>query len=555
MPRTHVTPADYDPAENEFTIATVDGNPYLQLGGLATDDDARNLFESIFDGHVGFFQNDRRVAAIKVAAPFDATNGIRLASVPVLTEGESYYVEFTQARPGRDGRDATGGSNRRTGGMQPFKLDGMQGRRYGPMIPFNVNGLGGMHPYTGDGMSGKPSGTPMRGRFPKKRESAADILEMFDGVPELIRDYMWDLIATQIPEGADKSRIQGFIEGYTEAFTSQLKSKLETTEIFNTDEKSKLGLIEPLATQDQTAAEIIALLQALPVGSRLNINWFDGELNIPTNTASWHGAFQLRTAYTSGSIVTDNNNVFIYTENIPASNTTRPGVDARAEHLDVGSPNDLSDLSKSGLTFTVTRRSGASFNLTISSTDIYNAINGMTTAQKNGLRGIIGAAAASHNHDSRYYTEAQSDARFAPVSHNHDSRYYTETESDGRFAAAAHNHDSRYYTETESDSRFAPRSTISATAANVLAALVAMSTTQEGQARGAIKALGNVTIRYRDEQVPARTSRTFTADLIYLYSSERVSQPTRNGFFANSLTVTALPSFNGRVYFTEINFS
>ena len=82
--------------------------------------------------------------------------------------------------------------------MTPFALDGMQGRKYGPMIPFNVNSLGGMRPYTRDGMIGKPSGTPMTGRFPKKRQSAEDILAMFDGVPELVADYMWGLIAEQI---------------------------------------------------------------------------------------------------------------------------------------------------------------------------------------------------------------------------------------------------------------------------------------------------------------------------------------------------------------------
>jgi hypothetical protein len=29
----------------------------------------------------------------------------------------------------------------------------------------------------------------------------------------------------------------------------------------------------------------------------------------------------------------------------------------------------------------------------------------------------VGAAAASHNHDDRYYTESEADARFAPISH------------------------------------------------------------------------------------------------------------------------------------------
>ena len=33
----------------------------------------------------------------------------------------------------------------------------------------------------------------------------------------------------------------------------------------------------------------------------------------------------------------------------------------------------------------------------------------------------------AHTHDSRYYTETESDARFAPISHNHDNSYNTES--------------------------------------------------------------------------------------------------------------------------------
>ena len=43
----------------------------------------------------------------------------------------------------------------------------------------------------------------------------------------------------------------------------------------------------------------------------------------------------------------------------------------------------------------------------------------------------IGAAASSHNHDDRYYTESEMDTFLAGKSdttHNHDTRYYTETE-------------------------------------------------------------------------------------------------------------------------------
>lgn len=40
---------------------------------------------------------------------------------------------------------------------------------------------------------------------------------------------------------------------------------------------------------------------------------------------------------------------------------------------------------------------------------------------------------ATHNHDDRYFTETESDARFSPIGHDHDTRYYTESESDNRY--------------------------------------------------------------------------------------------------------------------------
>jgi len=47
-----------------------------------------------------------------------------------------------------------------------------------------------------------------------------------------------------------------------------------------------------------------------------------------------------------------------------------------------------------------------------------------------------------HIHDGRYFTETESDARFAPISHNHDSIYYTKTQLD------AGQLNTLYYTKT-----------------------------------------------------------------------------------------------------------
>lgn len=59
----------------------------------------------------------------------------------------------------------------------------------------------------------------------------------------------------------------------------------------------------------------------------------------------------------------------------------------------------------------------------------------------------------THNHDSRYYTQSESDSRYASSGHSHDSRYYTKSQSNSNYAPSSHNHDSRYYTESEIDSK------------------------------------------------------------------------------------------------------
>ncbi len=63
-------------------------------------------------------------------------------------------------------------------------------------------------------------------------------------------------------------------------------------------------------------------------------------------------------------------------------------------------------------------------------------------------------AQSAHNHDNRYYTESESDARFlGKTAKAADSNLLDGLDSSA-FSRTTHNHDDRYYTETESDARF-----------------------------------------------------------------------------------------------------
>ena len=352
--------------------------------------------------------------------------------------------------------------------VTPF-YRGVKGRIYRGVNPFPKERLLPFH----RGVLGKPY-RGIRGSGEKREQNATDILKLFDGVPELVADYMWDLIMDRLPDPTElrdaqttynliQSRIQNYVTGYTEPFTNTLKNKLDG--------------VETGATADLTAVEIISLLEGLAPGTRLDINWFDGNLNIPTNTASWHGAFQLNTAYSSGSIVTDNNSVFIYISDVADTNTTRPADDSKAEHLDVGSPLDLTNAAKSGLTFTFTRRNGNNVNMTITSADILTAIQAMNTMQKTAVRNAIGAASSGHTH-SGYASSGHTHSGYALSGHLHN------------YASPTHTHDSRYFTESEMNTKLAGKSNVghthtaaSVTAANVLASVLAFTTSQKGQAR------------------------------------------------------------------------
>ena len=106
------------------------------------------------------------------------------------------------------------------------------------------------------------------------------------------------------------------------------------------------------------------------------------------------------------------------------------------------------------------------------STDTPNAGRVKWNNNDTELQTAITAHKTSSDHDSRYYTEAEADARFAPIgepllivhktSSDHDSRYYTEAEVDAALALRDANlnthktssdHDSRYVLRTEAKRR------------------------------------------------------------------------------------------------------
>ena len=74
----------------------------------------------------------------------------------------------------------------------------------------------------------------------------------------------------------------------------------------------------------------------------------------------------------------------------------------------------------------------------------------------------VGAAAASHTHDDRYYTESEVDTKLSSksdTSHTHDGRYYTEDEVDTKVSAlntsiATKANSSDVYTKSEVDTKF-----------------------------------------------------------------------------------------------------
>ncbi len=97
---------------------------------------------------------------------------------------------------------------------------------------------------------------------------------------------------------------------------------------------------------------------------------------------------------------------------------------------------------------------------------VWGEITGELEHQADLKAALDGKSDTGHDHDDRYYTEAEADALLSGKSdtgHDHDDRYYTEAEADALLSGKSdtgHDHDDRYYTKTEIDTALAEKANV-----------------------------------------------------------------------------------------------
>ena len=114
---------------------------------------------------------------------------------------------------------------------------------------------------------------------------------------------------------------------------------------------------------------------------------------LAVDTTLWRGTYADNTAYPAGDIVVYQNDIFLYLSDIPADNTTKPDVDTRAEHLNIGAAMDLISVSSSDNVITFTRRDGETEVITLPAVRTNAEIDARallryTATEKNKLAGI-----------------------------------------------------------------------------------------------------------------------------------------------------------------------
>ena len=120
----------------------------------------------------------------------------------------------------------------------------------------------------------------------------------------------------------------------------------------------------------QTGAQIRALLNALPRGSRLSYTWLDSlPTSAPGDTTVLFGDYAARTEIPANMVVLDGGYIYWTTALIPATNTTPPATNSSFKRLDFGGTADIVNLQQSGSTITVTRRDGTQFEIMVGTSD------------------------------------------------------------------------------------------------------------------------------------------------------------------------------------------
>ena len=167
----------------------------------------------------------------------------------------------------------------------------------------------------------------------------------------------------------------------------------------------KLDGIEDNATRDQSGQEMVALMSALMGGDQLSWHALKDRPAIPVDTTLWQDIFRVRTAYTAGHVVlveggpSTDDRVYIYTEDVPDTNTVQPADDPRAHAINIGAPDTVVSLTatatETGIQLIATHRDGTKHTQNIYITPYF-------------------------------YTKTQVDARFAKLNHNHNTLYFSK---------------------------------------------------------------------------------------------------------------------------------
>ena len=220
MPRTYVSFSDFADADNEFAFEGATDAIVLHIGNLNDADTV--LVSSLLSGNfVGFFQDDTEVSFVEITESYETHGAIHVEAIPDdLTIGEDYNIRFTQARPG----------TALTGAQIVALLTALMGD-----ARLSYNALKDL-PHLADTLTG---------------EQVVTLLTALSGDDRLSYNALKDH-----PQILTEAQVNALIAGFGPQFTQALLDKLNG--------------IEDMATRDQTAAEIVALLSALGGGDRLS---------------------------------------------------------------------------------------------------------------------------------------------------------------------------------------------------------------------------------------------------------------------------------------------